>query len=282
MENSELDNNTEIEKGFKRCSKCGRVLPLSEFYKRKSSKDGLYSYCKQCKKAMNAEYRQANKEALAQKKAIYNATHKEAIAQKKAEYRQANKEAIAQKQAEYRANNKEAIAQKQAEYRANNKEALAQKKAIYNATHKEEIKAYQAAYNAVHKDERKAYYAEWYQTHRDSELKRAADYRDPQKNPMGWARIKVGMYRQMDRQRGFDDKDTISVDYFINHIANAPCKYCGKQAYGLIGCNRVSNLEGHTIDNVVPCCKSCNSRENNRDMLERGLYWFQKKEKSKK
>ena len=28
------------------CSKCGRELPLSEFYKRSVSNDGLQSYCK--------------------------------------------------------------------------------------------------------------------------------------------------------------------------------------------------------------------------------------------
>ena len=30
---------------------CGKELPLTEFYKNKSSKDGLKSYCKECSKA---------------------------------------------------------------------------------------------------------------------------------------------------------------------------------------------------------------------------------------
>ena len=35
----------------KRCSKCGRELPLTEFYPRKDTKDGVQSRCKECDKA---------------------------------------------------------------------------------------------------------------------------------------------------------------------------------------------------------------------------------------
>lgn len=83
----------------------------------------------------------------------------------------------------------------------------------------------------------------------------------------------------MDRERGFGDKDTISVDYFINHIANEPCAHCGTQGYGLIGCNRLYNTKGHTIDNVEPCCFKCNARENIRDQIARGLHWTCKHKK---
>lgn len=32
----------------KKCSKCGRELPVSEFWKKSSTKDGLQAYCKDC------------------------------------------------------------------------------------------------------------------------------------------------------------------------------------------------------------------------------------------
>lgn len=38
----------ETEIKTKKCSKCGRELPVEEFHKNKSSKDGLYCYCKEC------------------------------------------------------------------------------------------------------------------------------------------------------------------------------------------------------------------------------------------
>ena len=168
----------ESKKGFKICSKCGRVLPLAFFNKKKSSKDGLQYCCKDCQKAMHAEWRAKNP----------------------------------------------------------------------------------------------TYDAEWYQTNKEKKAAYNADYSDPQKNPMNWAKRMVNCYRKMDRDRGFGDKDTISVDYFIQHIANQPCAHCGKQGIGLIGCNRLDNTKGHTIDNVEPCCQSCNFSQNIRDQIRRGIH----------
>ena len=42
MENQEIKT--------KKCSKCGRVLPLSEFYLNRLAADGLQSQCKECQK----------------------------------------------------------------------------------------------------------------------------------------------------------------------------------------------------------------------------------------
>lgn len=44
------------------CSKCGREWPLSEFYKKSTSKDGLQSYCKACSKKLAIEYAQKSRE----------------------------------------------------------------------------------------------------------------------------------------------------------------------------------------------------------------------------
>ena len=39
----------------KRCSRCGRVLPISEFYKNK--RDGTYGWCKECRKEAIKKHR---------------------------------------------------------------------------------------------------------------------------------------------------------------------------------------------------------------------------------
>jgi hypothetical protein len=36
-----------------------------------------------------------------------------------------------------------------------------------------------------------------------------------------------------------------------------PCTYCGDEI-DTIGLDRVDNTKGYTIDNVVPCCTTCN------------------------
>ena len=80
-------DNIEEEVKTKRCPKCERVLPITEFSKNKSKKDGLQRYCKQCQKAYNATYCQANKEAIKEYKAQYYQNNKEAIAHKNGEWR---------------------------------------------------------------------------------------------------------------------------------------------------------------------------------------------------
>jgi len=40
-----------VPDGFKRCPRCGRVLPVEAFARNKASKDGLYSICKECEAA---------------------------------------------------------------------------------------------------------------------------------------------------------------------------------------------------------------------------------------
>lgn len=45
----------------KKCPRCGRELPLSEFYVNKSKPDGHGTYCKECQKKMSAEYYELEK-----------------------------------------------------------------------------------------------------------------------------------------------------------------------------------------------------------------------------
>ena len=60
-------------KDTKICSKCGMELPTSEFSKDKSKKDGLFCWCKECKKQHNKQWRANNQDYDKQ----YYAEHKE-------------------------------------------------------------------------------------------------------------------------------------------------------------------------------------------------------------
>ena len=45
----------------KQCTKCKQTLPLSEFHKNRSTKDGLHSWCKSCEGAYQKAYLQSEK-----------------------------------------------------------------------------------------------------------------------------------------------------------------------------------------------------------------------------
>lgn len=46
----------------KKCPKCGRELPITEFYTNIRNKDGLQDKCKECQKALYREYWKRKKE----------------------------------------------------------------------------------------------------------------------------------------------------------------------------------------------------------------------------
>ncbi|WP_345993743.1 hypothetical protein [Sulfurimonas sp. HSL-1716] len=48
--------------GVKRCASCGFTKSAGEFYKNKTTKDGLESYCKDCKKSKNGTSKRKQKD----------------------------------------------------------------------------------------------------------------------------------------------------------------------------------------------------------------------------
>ncbi len=70
----------------------------------------------------------------------------------------------------------------------------------------------------------------------------------------------ISTYKCLDRKRGFKECD-IDVDWMIDNIMHKPCVYCGDTHK--VGCDRINNNQGHTKDNVVPCCYDCNTVRNN-------------------
>lgn len=74
----------------KRCYKCKKQRLVKFFYKRKSSKDGLYTYCKKCKKQDDQNYALKNKDKIFEKYKKYYQKNKKRIAKQKQEYQEKN------------------------------------------------------------------------------------------------------------------------------------------------------------------------------------------------
>lgn len=88
-------------KNTKKCSKCGRILPISEFSKNKTTKDGLHCWCRGC----CSKYSQT-----------YNKTHSQTYKEYQKEYRQTNSQYLKEYQRQYQQTNKEHRNQYQKEY----------------------------------------------------------------------------------------------------------------------------------------------------------------------
>ena len=65
-------------------------------------------------------------------------------------------------------------------------------------------------------------------------------------------------YKEQDKHKKliFD----LTIDWMKKNITSKPCTYC--ESIQNIGCDRVDNNIGHTKDNVIPCCTTCNTVRN--------------------
>jgi hypothetical protein len=97
----------------KKCNKCNVVKDVSEFGKRKVSKDGLRNDCKECRKVTAKRYRENNKDRFKQ----YNENNKEKKKEYNKEYKEDNKEKIKEYNKRYNENNKEKIKENRKKYR---------------------------------------------------------------------------------------------------------------------------------------------------------------------
>jgi len=135
------------------------------------------------------------------------------------------------------------------EWYAKNKERASSVRKEYYLTHKAEIVANVSSWIKAHPDQYKAYRKAW--------------------------DVKSGSYRRRAMSPRISDFDVVqwaeSVEYF-NHC----CAYCLRQCSALTMDHMIPLVKGgdHTSTNIVPSCKSCNSKKHDHSiftMLNQGV-----------
>lgn len=126
-----------MEQLTKKCTKCGRILPLNSFLKHKSCKYGVAGTCKDCAKV----YREANKDKIAEQQRKWREKHKEEIREKDRKYYEEHKEECNKRAKEYRKKNKEKILEKKNNWVRRNEERLKEYRRQYHEDYKERSKA---------------------------------------------------------------------------------------------------------------------------------------------
>jgi len=107
---------------MKHCSKCGEEKPLTEYWKQKSNKDGLYTYCRTCAYKQSRSWNSKNREAMLAYHVEYRKKNKEKIDAQIKKWHAENPE----KDIEYRRNwkdrNRERVRKEHAEYKRKNRD----------------------------------------------------------------------------------------------------------------------------------------------------------------
>lgn len=127
-------------------------------------------------------------------------------------------------------------------------------KSNYYATHKEYFAQKQREYRQRHKDKSNERWRQWYEANPDKVK----------------AKSIIADERRRSRINNLPSTLTIEQWLFIKKVYNNRCAYCGKNSQKLTQDHvvPVSKGGGYTIDNIVPACRSCNSKKGNRKPLK--------------
>lgn len=247
---------------MKKCSKCGESKNISEFHKKKASKDGLAYECKSCISEYKKKYYEQNRDEVLKKVKERYAKSCEDIKAYQEEYRKNNAEKVAESKKNHYEQNKEKVLLKCKIYRENNREKIAETKRIYHQKNKEYILGKVRAYHKKHK-KRIAEYMKQYSKQYHKE------------NP--------NIQRQFTQKRRAKLKQlphNLKLEEWldIKHVFNNSCAYCGmtekehEKHYGEKLHQEhfipLTKGGGYEKGNIIPSCRSCNCSKNNTNFIE--------------
>lgn len=91
----ELSNHTPM---MQICTKCGKELPATEYYKDPRKENRLRSVCKSCWAIRKKAYRENNRDRIAESDRRYYEANKEKLLQRKAKWQKENRERLTAQQ----------------------------------------------------------------------------------------------------------------------------------------------------------------------------------------
>lgn len=165
--------------------------------------------------------------------------------------------------------------------------------AIYHAAHREERNAYNRAYNAAHREEQRAATAAWRLAHPSAASEYHASHREEEKTYAAAYQIlhrgeitvrkratraqHPESHRASEKKRRAQKKNALVNDFTaiqwrtMQEHYNHCCAYCGRRAKGHLTQDHITPLSqggSHTLSNIIPACRSCNSKKQTGPVLK--------------
>jgi len=269
----------------KKCSKCGRELPLTEiyFFKRKETKDGFRADCKECRgrrftlpsdEIIPDGYKKCHicKQILPFESFNKSSDNKDGLQHRckdcKKQYRAEHKDHIAEHYKKWRNNHKEELSEYSRQWKKEHKEQLKQ----YRIDHKDKIKEYNKKYREEHLEYFALYKKEHGQEHWRKNKEHYLAYARKRRNDNKEATNKKDrMYAHKRRAIIQKLESTLTIEQWetIKEYFNNCCAYCGKER-PLAQEHFIPLSKGgaYTHNNIIPACKSCNSSKHDKDFSE--------------
>lgn len=230
---------------MKKCSKCKKIKSYDEFHKSSQTKDGYKSYCKECIK----EYRKINKDKIQEQEKKYYLKNRKRIIQKNKEYREKNRDQINNKRRE-RYNNDDEYRKKclnsNKDWANKNKNHLQLRNKEYYRKNKDKL----LKKNRLTYFERKDV---WDSTRRE------------------WRKNNIDKIYALNHSRRVRERQLIK-NFTSKHWEDALTYFDNKCAYCLSETTLtrdhfipIINGGNHTVDNIIPVCKSCNCSKQDKE-----------------
>jgi len=106
------------------CSKCKIEKDQSEFYKDRSSKDGLHNRCKLCRKEYDRNRYIENRDKITERVREHQQKNRDKVLEQKREYYHKNRDKKAEYDKKYRQKNQDKIAEYNKKYQQENKDIV--------------------------------------------------------------------------------------------------------------------------------------------------------------
>ena len=223
---------------LKTCIKCG-PKPISDFHKDSSRPDGLYPVCKACRKPLTtAQYASNQKEIRKRRKADYHANPETYRAESKA----------------FRESHHEYFTDYLKSYYMSNKEALSIKGKERYWADPEKHRSASQSYRDSHREQVRAGVRDWFRRH-------------PHAPRLAANKRRAALAKVEDTLTPEQLEETL--EYF-----DYRCGYCLIDLRTLPKFFRtfdhlvaIKRGGSNTQDNVIPCCKYCNSQKKDRPVF---------------
>lgn len=139
----------------------------------------------------------------------------------------------------------------------------------WRISHSDQLKEQHEKWKEKNPEYYKSYYennkGKWKEYSESQKEYRKNYYRNRRLNDMVlFAKQKCREYKRIDSSKGYDIRNNIEYEWFINNISNKQCYYCGETDWRKLGADRLDNTKPHSIDNCICACKSCNTGRGNR------------------
>jgi len=242
---------------YKTCTKCLQTKSLDNYFKLKTSKDGLRTACKACAKESSRAWRSKNAEKVAANQKAWREANAERYKASQKAYQAANPEAVTGRARAWR----EANPEKGKKYRKENAEKLRESTKKWAEKNRERRRETNRAWKQANKQRITQAQREYYLENREKILIFHKDYRDSNREKRKhWANFRRA------KQIGNGAFRVTAKE--IAKLRSQPCAYCGKPSEHIDHIIPISRGGTHSIGNLTGACASCNLSKSSRFIME--------------